>query len=213
MEEKTNTCQRCGQCCMRGGPALHEPDVEFVRGSVLPLSSLYTIRPGERAYDNVGGGLFLVTRDIVKIKSKPGSAECLFYGSEASACRIYESRPLECRLQACWDTSALEGVYADMRLSRRAVLENAQWLCEMIDAHGEQCHFEKIRQLVAERDEGDASATAALTGIINYDAQFRRLAVEKGRVPEELLDFLFGKPLADILAEQFGVKVSRQSAS
>ncbi len=213
MEEKITTCQRCGQCCLRGGPALHEPDLELVRDSAVPLSGLYTIRPGERAYDNVGGGLFLVTSDIVKIKSKAGSAQCLFYDPEGSACRIYENRPLECRLQACWDTSALEGAYADMRLSRRAILENAQWLCEMIDAHDAQCHFEKVRQLVAERDEGDGSATAALTGIINYDAQFRRLAVEKGRVPEELLDFLFGRPLADILAQQFGVKVSRQSAS
>lgn len=213
MKDEITTCQRCGNCCMRGGPALHEPDVEFVRDGVLPLSGLYTIRPGERAYDNVGGGLFLVTRDIVKIKSKTGSAECLFYDPEASACRIYESRPLECRLQACWDTSALEGAYADMRLSRRAILENAQWICEMIDAHDEQCHFEKIRQLVAERDEGDRSATAALNGIINYDAQFRRLAVEKGQVPEETLAFLFGRPLADVLAEQFGVKVTRQSTS
>lgn len=203
------SCARCGQCCMKGGPALHEPDMEMIRSGDIPLTALYTIRPGERAYDNVSGGLFQVTADIVKIKSQADSPACRFYDPSEKACRIYASRPLECRLQACWDNSALEGAYADMRLSRRDILEGSAGLREMIIAHEEHCHFAVLHDLIDRRQAGEREAASRLTEIVNYDAHFRDLAVNKGSVAEELLDFLFGRPVAEILQQQFGIKVMR----
>jgi len=218
MEAETTTsnqaaqqsCRRCGACCVRGGPALHDPDIAVIHQGGVPLNSLYTIRPGERAYDNVSGGLFQVTRDIVKIKSAEGSRACMYYDDGQKACLIYEARPLQCRLQACWDNNALEGLYASMLLSRRTILENARWLCEMMDAHEEYCHFQPIHELVDRREEGDPEASAKLTEIVNYDAHFRDIAVSKGQVPADILDFLFGRPLARIIEDQFGIKVSRK---
>jgi Fe-S-cluster containining protein len=195
---------------MRGGPALHAPDLELIENGALPLSALYTIRPGERAYDNVSGGIFQVTRDIVKVKPAEGSRACLFYEDARKACRIYENRPLECRLQACRDNTALEQAYADLRLCRGDILDTRPALAEMIHAHEEQCHFEVIHDLVERRDAGDADAARRLTEIVNYDHHFRGLAVEKGSLPADVLDFLFGRPLAGVLKDQFGVKISRR---
>ncbi len=194
---------------MRGGPALHEPDLEFIRGGAIPLNCLYTIRPGERAYDNVNGGLFQVTSDIVKIKSRENSPACVFYDDAEKACRIYADRPLECRLQACWDNSALEEAYTGERLSRKVILENSQWLRELIDAHEDRCHFEFIHHYVEGREAGEPSATSELVKIVNYDAHFRDIAVNKGRVPADILDFLLGRPLSEIIHDQFGVKITR----
>jgi len=201
-------CRRCGECCKRGGPALHEPDMEFIRAGAIPLNCLYTIRPGERAYDNVNGGLFQVTTDIVKIKSHEGSSACVFYDDDDKACRIYAHRPLECRLQACWDNSALEGAYTGERLSRKMILENSEWLRDMIDAHEARCHFEFIHHYVEGREAGDLASADELTEIVNYDVHFREIAVSKGNMPSDLLDFLLGRPLAKILQDQFGVKIN-----
>ncbi len=194
---------------MRGGPALHESDAELILNGSIPLDCLYTIRPGERAYDNVSGGLFQVTTDIIKIKSRADDTVCVFYDDTGHACMIYDSRPMECRLQACWDNTVLQEAYAGERLSRREILVNSEWLREFIIAHEERCHFQFIHELVEKREFGDASAAAELTEIINYDAQLRDLAVDKGQVPADLLDFLLGRPLAEILQKQFGVKIER----
>lgn len=208
--QKTHkTCQRCGECCLRGGPAIHEADAELITNGDIPLTRLYTIRPGERAYDNVGGGLFQVTTDIIKIKSRDGASACVFYDDSAQACGIYEKRPMECRLQACWDSTPLQDAYTGDRLSRKEILVNSRWLRELIDAHEARCHFEFIYPLVEGREEGDTSAAAELTGIVNYDAHFRDVAVSKGQMPAELMDFLLGRPLAEILQKQFGIKINR----
>jgi len=208
-QEKQKTCQRCGECCIRGGPAIHEADAALILNGSIPLNQLYTIRPGERAYDNVNGGLFQVTTDIIKIISREGSQACVFYDDANNACRIYEKRPMECRLQACWDNAALQQAYTGDRLSRKEILVNSQWLRELIDAHEERCHFEFIYPLVESREAGDMSAAAELTEIVNYDAYFRDIAVSKGQVPADLLDFLLGRPLAEILQKQFGIKINR----
>ena len=208
-QQNHKVCQRCGECCMRGGPALHESDIELILSGDIPLNCLYTIRPGERAYDNVNGGLFQVTTDIIKIKSRADASACVFYDGAEKACRIYEKRPMECRLQACWDNTALQEAYAGERLSRREILINSEWLRELIIAHEERCHFQFIHELVEKREFGDTSAAAELTEIVNYDAQLRDLAVDKGQMPADLLDFLLGRPLAEIIQKQFGVKVKR----
>jgi len=80
----------------------------------------------------------------------------------------------------------------------------------MMDAHEEYCHFQPIHDLVDRREAGVPEASAKLTEIINYDAHFRDIAVSKGQVPADILEFLFGRPLARIIEDQFGIKVSRK---
>ncbi|MFP4453104.1 MAG: YkgJ family cysteine cluster protein, partial [Desulfobacterales bacterium] len=110
-QTEQNKCIRCGTCCEKGGPALHMDDLKKVLDKSISPEKLYTIRKGEMVYDNVKGGLVKTPQEIVKIKSSQGSRACIYYEEEKKACRIYEIRPLECRIMACWDSAPSEASY------------------------------------------------------------------------------------------------------
>lgn len=202
-----SSCQRCGTCCSKGGPALHDPDIEQVESGRIPLSSLYTIRKGELARDNISGGLICVDNEIIKIKSIPDFQSCLYYDDESKACRIYDDRPFECRELECWDTGAIVRNYSKNRLTRKKVLKDIQWILEIVDTHEARCSFEEIRRFADLREKGDPKGAGRLQEIVNDDSQFRYLLTRKGNISSDMLDFLLGRPLAQTINRQFGIKV------
>ena len=122
------TCQRCGTCCEKGGPALHQEDRHLVDGGRVPASALFTIRRGELARNTVKGTLSPVTQEIIKIKGKPGRWTCLFFDDSTKGCGIYADRPLECRALNCRDTRQIERVYEGTRLTRKDLLSGIEGL-------------------------------------------------------------------------------------
>ena len=58
-------CQRCGTCCQKGGPALHQVDKELVDEGHLPASCLYTLRCGELARDPISGDLVELPTELI----------------------------------------------------------------------------------------------------------------------------------------------------
>jgi Fe-S-cluster containining protein len=207
MKNNHNECARCGTCCLKGGPALHDEDVVIVESGQIPLTSLYTIRQGELARDNVSGGLIRVDSEIIKIKSMPGSHVCIYYEKSLQSCRIYDNRPLECRALECWDTSKIENMYSQHRLARSKLLNAIPWVLELIETHERRCSFMEIHRLVAMREKGDSNGAEGLQTMVNDDAHFRYMMIEKGKIAPGILDFLIGRPLADILRLDFGIKV------
>ena len=210
-KEIITECQRCGTCCMKGGPALHEDDLRHVDSGAIPLTSLYTIRKGELAYDNVNanGGLVCMPSEIVKIKSRTDSKTCMYFDDANKSCGIYDTRPIECRAMECWNTTGIENIYYKNRLDRNAVLKNISWLLELVTAHESKCSLDRIQAMVNAREAGDHNAASELSEMLNYDSHLRNLVVEKGGLSMEMADFLFGRSLADIIPRQFGVKVSK----
>lgn len=202
-------CMRCGTCCKKGGPALHDDDKHTIDSGKIPLTTLYTIRKGELASDNVNGGLIRLAEEIIKIKSRPDSTVCIYYNDAESSCSIYEHRPLECRVLECWNTEKIAAIYAELRLNRRSVLEKISWLTELVETHEDECSLEKLQALTDAREAGDAGAASELMHLINYDRHLRQLVVEKGGILPEMIDFLFGRSLADIIPAQFGIKISK----
>ncbi len=59
----SNTCLRCGTCCEKGGPGLHQEDRMLIEKGQIPAKYLYAIRKGERVYDNVKGCLVAAGSD------------------------------------------------------------------------------------------------------------------------------------------------------
>jgi Fe-S-cluster containining protein len=202
-------CRRCGTCCRKGGPALHGVDLDSVRGGAIPLSCLYTIRPGEVVTDNVCGGLSVADADIIKIKSKTDGVACVFFDQVDDSCRRYADRPLECREMACWDTEAIRGVYAWDRLDRGRIIEKIPALAELVAMHEAECNMGLIARLVDLRKNGDTHAAADIAGRISYDADLRKRAMSAQPGVAAILDFLFGRPLCLIIPLQFGVPVRR----
>jgi Fe-S-cluster containining protein len=194
------SCLRCGTCCRKGGPALHQEDRERVEQGVIHTRHLYTIRKGEQAKDPVHGGLIRVDGDIIKIKGRGGTWVCRFFDDRTGACQIYADRPLECRLLECWDTTRLAQSYRDGRLSRKDLLAGIKGLWELIEDHGRRCDYDGIRRLLERRSgRGRAGAERELAGTVRFDAELRRLMVAQGGLEAEMLDFLLGRPVELVL--------------
>lgn len=198
--DSANQCQRCGTCCEKGGPGLHQEDRDLVERGRIPLRCLFTLRRGELARDNVKGSLVPLPEEIIKIKGHAGSWACLFYDADNRGCGIYSHRPLECRVLNCRDTRRIEQVYDTARLTRRDLLSGVDGLWDLVEDHERRCSYDGLTSLVAEgRCEGRLNREDALLEIIRYDAHVRQLTTEKGRMDEHMLDFIFGRPLVETI--------------
>jgi Fe-S-cluster containining protein len=195
------SCRQCGTCCRKGGPAFHLADRHLIDGGKVPARDLFTIRAGEPVLENVQGGLLRAATDIIKIKGKAGSWECVFLDGETSRCGIYAHRPLECRALQCRAPEALERIYRQERLTRADLLQGTSDLWELVADHQRRCDYALILDLAGRGGKGppDRTSRRQLMEIVSYDTQLRRLIAEQGRMDPGLTDFLFGRPLSRTL--------------
>jgi len=211
-KEITTECKRCGTCCKKGGPALHDEDKQIIDQGSIPLASLYTIRKGELARNNVTGGLIVLPIEIIKIKSRPDESVCMYYHDKDASCEIYDKRPFECRAMECWNSDKIAALYDQNRLTRARLLEKVDWLIDLVNIHESECDLDKVQALVNDREAGDAGAASALTEMINYDFHLRSVVTEKGNISSDMLDFVFGRPLSEIFSRQFKVKIEKSKS-
>jgi len=207
--KRVTECQRCGTCCEKGGPAFHLTDKPLVEKGIILLKYLFTIREGEPAHENVKGGLTRVSSDIIKIKGKGNTWRCVFLEEIDKSCRIYENRPLECRVLKCWDTKDLEKIYLKDMLTRQDLISSMEGLWELVEDHQKRCDYGLLEALINTfKDNKDKDDEEKIFEIIRYDAQLRNLVVEKGGLDIEMLDFLFGRPLLKTIT-MFGLIVQQ----
>jgi Fe-S-cluster containining protein len=200
-------CVRCGDCCRSGGPALHREDRELIESGVIHSRFLCTIREGEPARDNVNRGLQFVDSDIIKIKGESGSWRCVFFDDSSSACRIYDSRPLECRAMKCWDTRRIKSLYAKNRLTRRDLLASIEGLWSLVEGHQQRCSIDRVRGLITKMNSLEADAARKeLAAIVRYDEEIRTLVVDRGGLAPDMLEFVFGRSLVKII-ETLGIRI------
>lgn len=206
-EKSISECRRCGTCCKKGGPSFHRADKALIEKGVIHSKYLYTIRKGEMAYDNVKQCLEPVSSDVIKLKGKGESWTCILFDEKQNACTIYENRPIECRALKCWDTRALEALYARKRLKREDLIADIEGLWSIIKDHQARCDYQTIQKLVkAIKSDKGGKARRKLAEIIQFDIEIRKLVVTRGGLDEEMLDFLFGRPLKQTL-KNFGLKI------
>jgi Fe-S-cluster containining protein len=172
----------------------------LIEKGIILSRYLYTIRKGEMTYDNVKNRMIPAGTDIIKTKGRDGALTCVFFAESGNGCTIYDKRPLECRVLKCWDTREIEKIYAKNRLTRRDLVSNVAGLWELIDDHQTRCSYEKIYRLLKMVD-GDKKNAALkdLLAIFQYDTQIRELAVQKGSLDPEIVDFLFGRPIKETI--------------
>jgi Fe-S-cluster containining protein len=140
--------------------------------------------------------LVRLKEEIIKIKGRGGAWDCWFFEEETRACRIYDARPLECRLLKCWDTRAIESGYDRSRLARRDLLSGIEGLWGLVEDHEQRCSYERIQKLLERRPQQAAGRPGReLEELIAYDTELRRLVVSRGGLEDGMTDFLFGRPL------------------
>lgn len=205
MNNTISSCVRCGQCCIKGGPALHNEDLILIRNNVLPFNALFTIRAGEPVYHPVEARLIPAPTELIKIKGVAGSWACVFFDSIDKACGIYEERPIECRNLKCWDTKDAVGLFMNRVLSRKTIIQN-DVLEEIISAYEDRFPIPAFMELIdgAIMHTGDVSGE--LKKIISVDSSFRNKFMECFGFKEAEMDFLFGRSLKSI-ALAMGISV------
>jgi Fe-S-cluster containining protein len=192
--KEISECMRCGTCCRKGGPAFHLDDMRLIEDGTISATDLCTIREGEPVYDNVKGVRYPSPSDIIRLKQKNGSAACPLFREEDRECSIYRLRPVECRTLQCWNTAGIEALYAVERLTRRDLLSGMKEIWEAVSDHQKKCDYGRILQL-----SKSTAISPEVAEMVRFDVYLRELMVEKGGVDPDLLEFLFGKPLTEIL--------------
>ena len=207
-------CIRCGSCCKKGGPSFHIEDKPLIEKGIIPTKYLYTIRKGELAHDNVKGCLIPIASDIIKIKGRKELWACVFFDEVEKICKIYENRPLECRVLKCWDTKEIKKIYDKNRLIREELVSGIKWIWDMIEEHEKRCSYEKMGRLTKELEIGKTTEETLedILEVISYDTEIRRLLVSKGGVDPDIIDFLFGRPLTKTI-KMFGPEIQLKITS
>jgi Fe-S-cluster containining protein len=207
---ETPECKRCGTCCKKGGPCFHIEDKMLIEKGMILIKYLYTIREGELAYDAIKGCLVPVTSDLIKIKGQNDSWECVFFDEKGNSCKIYDKRPVECRVLKCWDTREIERIYFKNRLTRKDLVYSVEGLWDLIEEHQSRCSYDKVKHFVKELDgEKKNEAIERIYDILSYDDSIRELVVKKGKMDPENLNFLFGRPIVATIG-MFGLKVEKK---
>jgi len=88
-------CKRCAVfCCKLGGPLVKKADLKRIAS--VGLDPFEFIEPVRRRYDSDR------QRDVVGVLGQKKDGSCIFLGYDESTglyeCRIYEARPIVCRL-------------------------------------------------------------------------------------------------------------------
>jgi Fe-S-cluster containining protein len=204
---KTTKCRRCGTCCRKGGPSFHLEDKMSIEKGMIPLKYIYTIRKGERCYDNIKACFLPASSDILKIKGQKGSWTCVFFNETDKGCTIYDNRPMECRILKCWDTEEIKRIYSQNRLTRKDLISSVEGLWELVEDHQERCSYDLLKYFVDALDKDHRNeALEGILAIIEYDNKIRNLSVQKAGLDPDLTDFLFGRPIIETL-KIYGKKI------
>jgi Fe-S-cluster containining protein len=152
--------------------------------------------------DAIKGCLLPLESEMIKIKGRNRDWTCVFFDKTGSACRIYDHRPLECRILKCWDTRDIEAEYARNRLTRKDLLSGIPALWSLIEDHDLRCSHVTFQKLLDSKT-GDGAAQKTVRKMVEYDRSIRLLVVEKAGVESDMLDFIFGRPLSEAVRGRY----------
>ena len=173
----------------------------------LPLRHLVTLRAGEPVYDNVKGIYIPLDADIIKITGKDDRTACHYLDLKTNQCRIYNKRPLECRVLECWNTAPLENLYQRERLTRRDLIADVEGLWDLVETHQAHCDYDRLARLAEKcRKARSRQPDPALFQMLRYDMALRQLVCEKSPAFKKNLNFLFGLPLMTTI-QRLGIKI------
>jgi len=195
------TCKRCGTCCVKGGPALHEADLPLIHDHRLHVHDLISIRAGEPVFSPLSNGIEPARTELIKLVGLNDSWTCHFFDQTQNLCGIYAHRPLECGLLKCWEPNDLTNVVYQHCLSRKDIVPAEDELWELIRLQDEHCDFAKIASLSTEVvGVSDPAMLTEIARIVTLDLKIRQRAIQMRQlsVTEELL--YFGRPLFKSLA-------------
>ncbi|WP_239057866.1 YkgJ family cysteine cluster protein [Pseudodesulfovibrio sp. JC047] len=193
-------CRRCGDCCRKGGPALHTADLPLIQDGTIALTDIVTLRPGEWVYDQPKQAVAPLSEEMLKIKGRDGTWTCMYFSPEGNTCGMYSTRPIECEVLFCEDIEPLKAMYEKDRLKRADLMPEGHPLLALMAEHDEKCAPHAMEILAKAARDGDHQAGEDLKEMVVFDQEIRRLVPEKTGMSVDMNDFFFGRPLRILLA-------------
>ncbi len=199
---KKRSCDRCGECCLQGGPALHTQDVQLLKEKKLQLSDLVTVRKGELAFQPMATRPEPVTLEFLKLQGKQGSWSCTFYNAPQKRCTIYEKRPLACRVLECTAPEALLAITGKNLVTRFDCIKPNDPLLPVVEEHEANCPCPDLHGLQRSLQAGspEQEIMDELVDAVNLDLKYRSMAASAFRLSLGQELFYFGRPLFQLLA-------------
>lgn len=205
MVVQISECQRCGNCCEQGGPALHTPDLPLIHDGKIPMSSLITIRQGELVNNPITKSVQAAAVELVKLIGTGRNWNCCYY-DEQVGCGIYENRPRACRVLKCWDSEELLSIIEKDTLDRFAILAEDDPLLPVIIEHERICSCENLEKIQSGYDTLSDKEKAEIEKQVRLDLRFRQRVIKDFnlKLSDEL--FYFGRPYFQLL-QPLGARV------
>lgn len=206
-KQTQTSCNRCGQCCQDGGPALHSSDLVLIQNGDIPISNLISIRKGELVVNPAKGGLVPAGTELLKVKGKGKNWICHYYKDEIKGCRIYDMRPQACEVLKCWDTAAIMDLMEKDTISRFDVVAEDSDLYAAMKEHEETCPCPEMAVLAELKGNISVAMKSDIEEVVRADLRFRdkQVKLHQLKLAEEL--FYFGRPIFQLL-QPFGVRIS-----
>jgi Fe-S-cluster containining protein len=199
-------CVRCGNCCALGSATLESEDLELFNKDIVKPAHVITIRQGEPVTEE--GQISPAKKEMIKIKEVPDTKTCVFYEKNGSACKIYDNRPKQCKLQECWNPGLSENQEKDW-LDRKALLQETGQLWDVIQSHENKCSYEEFTRSMAKMGATKGETVEELLELLRYDHYVREFVQEHFKLEPDTLSFFFGRPLKDVL-HLYGLRLNEQ---
>ncbi len=91
-------------------------------------------------------------------------------------------------------------------LARPHVVSPDEPVAAAMVAHETRCSVKSLGEDLSAASEGEADSMSIVLQALAYDTEMRPLLMEKLALPEPIIEFLFGRPLINVV-RQFGVEV------
>ncbi len=191
-------CLKCGTCCKKDTPSLLMEDMPLLRHDVIRPEHLYTVRKGETVYSALEDETVELTHEIIKVQSVKGTSRCIFFRGLDGLCSIYDNRPMQCRLQECWNPDRMTHISLEY-ITREHVFGSVDQLLEVIKAHEERCSVEVWKRAMERLAATRGHSVAEVLELLKYDHIARRFLQDKFGVKSEVSALVLGRPLKDSL--------------
>lgn len=200
-DPRQNTCLKCGTCCRKNSPVLHREDLELIRKKALLPENMILLRRGEPALDNILDRPILLEKELIKIRGKGRESwTCIFHDQQTSLCLIHRDRPLQCRTLECWNTRKITELYARDTLSRKDIFTRNSALEEITMMHQEKYPVEPLVEMLGLEIRSPGKAAREIKSMVTSDIRFRQAFQQKTRVRDDILEYYFGRSLADLVS-------------
>lgn len=191
-------CLRCGTCCKKDTPALVFEDMALLREEIIGPDHLYTVRKGETVYNPFEDKAVELAHEIIKVRSVTGTTQCIFFRGLDNSCSIYDHRPLQCRLQECWNPTNMTQTYSEY-ITRENLFGHIDYLWDIINAHEQRCSVEKWTQTIKRLEATRGNSVEEVLDLLKCDHVASEFLRDKFSMKSEIVSLVLGRPLRDTL--------------